>query len=82
MGFAACEAAQQQLRRRHGGLERPGRTWHLVAWMKVVVYGAAERWTDGIDQAQELGNAGTAGHGRCGARGCRGNLALSSKPNV
>jgi type VII secretion ATPase EccA len=29
---------------------------HLVAWVKTVIYGAAERWTDVIDQVRGAGN--------------------------
>ncbi|MCL6001902.1 type VII secretion system ESX-1 AAA family ATPase EccA1, partial [Neisseria meningitidis] len=81
MGFAACEAAQGNYADAMEALEAApvAGSEHLVAWMKAVVYGAAERWTDVIDQDKRAGKwpdkflAGAAGvaHGVAAA-----NLAL------
>ncbi|OYO89384.1 type VII secretion AAA-ATPase EccA, partial [Serratia marcescens] len=81
MGFAACEAAQGNSADAMEALEAApvAGSEHLVAWMKAVVYGAAERWTDVIDQVKSAGKwpdkflAGAAGvaHGVAAA-----NLAL------
>lgn len=81
MGFAACEAAQGNYADAMEALEAApvAGSEHLVAWMKAVVYGAAERWTDVIDQVKSAGKwpdkflAGAAGvaHGVAAA-----NLAL------
>lgn len=81
MGFAACEAAQSNYADAMEALEAApvAGSEHLVAWMKAVVYGAAERWTDVIDQVKSAGKwpdkflAGAAGvaHGVAAA-----NLAL------
>lgn len=69
MGFAACEAAQGNYADAMEALEAApvAGSEHLVAWMKAVVYGAAERWTDVIDQVKSAGKwpdkflAGAAG---------------------
>lgn len=57
MGFAACEAAQGNYADAMEALEAApvAGSEHLVAWMKAVVYGAAERWTDVIDQVKSAG---------------------------
>jgi len=52
MGFAASEAEQGNCADAMEALEDTPSTGaeHLVAWLKAVVYGAAGRWTDVIDQ--------------------------------
>lgn len=62
MGFAACEAAQGNYADAMEALEAApvAGSEHLVAWMKAVVYGAAERWTDVIDQVKSAGNGRTS----------------------
>src|ERR1700753_13899 len=57
MGFAASEAAQgnyaDALEDTDAGTVIGGE--HLAAWTKAVIYGAAERWTDVIDQVKNAG---------------------------
>ncbi|MEQ0575362.1 type VII secretion AAA-ATPase EccA, partial [Mycobacterium tuberculosis] len=87
MGFAACEAAQGNYADAMEALEAApvAGSEHLVAWMKAVVYGAAERWTDVIDQVKSAGKwpdkflAGAAGvaHGVAAA-----NLALFTEAGL
>lgn len=69
MGFAACEAAQGNFADAMEAIDATSITGseHLVAWLKAVVYGAAERWTDVIDEVKGAGKwpdkflAGAAG---------------------
>ncbi|WP_454561435.1 type VII secretion AAA-ATPase EccA [Mycobacterium haemophilum] len=69
MGFAACEAAQGNFADAMEAIDATPVTGseHLVAWLKAVVYGAAERWTDVIDEVKGAGKwpdkflAGAAG---------------------
>lgn len=72
MGFAASEAAQGNFADAMEALEensaaRNAGSEHLVAWLKAVIYGAAERWTDVIDEVKGAGKwpdkflAGAAG---------------------
>ncbi|ETW22691.1 type VII secretion AAA-ATPase EccA [Mycobacterium gastri] len=54
MGFAASEAAQGNYADAMEAIEAsavPG-SEHLVSWLKAVIYGAAERWTDVIDEVK------------------------------
>lgn len=60
MGFAASEAAQGNYADALEALDAmapgaAGGSEHLVAWLKAVIYGAAERWTDVIDQVKGAG---------------------------
>ena len=57
MGFAASEAEQGNYADAMEALENTsaGGAEHLVAWVKAVVYGAAGRWTDVIDQIKGAG---------------------------
>ena len=84
MGFAVSEAAQGNYADAMEALEEApsAGTEHLVAWVKAVIYAAAERWTDVIDEVRGAGNwpdkflgaaAGVA-HGVAAA-----NLALFSE---
>ncbi len=52
MGFAASEAAQGNFVDAMEAIDAVNTAGaeHLVAWLKAVVYGAAERWTDVIDE--------------------------------
>jgi len=54
MGFAAHEAREGNFTDAMEALENvpPGGADHLIAWVKTVIYGAAERWTDVIDQVR------------------------------
>ncbi|BBZ63353.1 type VII secretion AAA-ATPase EccA [Mycolicibacterium monacense] len=54
MGFAVNEAKEGNFTDAMEALENvpPGGADHLIAWVKTVVYGAAERWTDVIDQVR------------------------------
>ncbi len=57
MGFAASEAAQRNFADAMEAIDAAATagTEHLVAWLKAVVYGAAERWTDVIDEVKGAG---------------------------
>lgn len=57
MGFAASEAAQGNYADALEAIEASSVTGseHLVAWVKAVIYGAAERWTDVIDEVKGAG---------------------------
>ena len=61
MGFAVHEAAEGNFADAMEALEDVPSTGaeHLVSWVKAVIYGAAERWTDVIDEVR--GAAGVAG---------------------
>ncbi|MCV7148753.1 type VII secretion AAA-ATPase EccA [Mycobacterium riyadhense] len=69
MGFAACEAEQGNYADALEAIEASavGGSEHLVAWLKAVIYGAAERWTDVIEEVKGAGKwpdkflAGAAG---------------------
>ena len=52
MGFAASEAAYDNFADALEALDAASAAGseHLVAWVKAVVYGAADRWTDVIDE--------------------------------
>jgi type VII secretion ATPase EccA len=73
MGFAVQEAAEGNHADAMEALEdaRSAGAEHLVAWVKTVIYGAAERWTDVIDEVRGaanwpdkfLGAAGGVAHG-------------------
>ncbi len=73
MGFAAKEAAEGNYADAMEALEDvPARgSEHLVSWVKAVVYAAAQRWTDVIDEVRGagswpdkfLGAAGGVAHG-------------------
>ncbi|EUA07989.1 type VII secretion AAA-ATPase EccA [Mycobacterium kansasii 732] len=54
MGFAASEAAQGNYADAMEAIEASavGGSEHLVSWLKAVIYGAAERWTDVIDEVK------------------------------
>lgn len=57
MGFAASEAALGNYADAMEALEessaaRVAGSEHLLAWLKAVIYGAAERWTDVIDEVK------------------------------
>jgi type VII secretion ATPase EccA len=58
MGFAVHEAAVGNHADAMEALEDAPATGaeHLVAWVKTVIYGAAERWTDVIDEVRGAGN--------------------------
>jgi type VII secretion ATPase EccA len=57
MGFAASEAAQGNYADAMEAMDGNQVTGseHLVAWLKAVIYGAAERWTDVIDEVKTAG---------------------------
>ena len=57
MGFAANEAAIGNYADAMEALEDIPATGaeHLVSWLKAVIYGAAERWTDVIDEVRGSG---------------------------
>ncbi len=57
MGFAANEAAIGNYADAMEALEDIPSTGaeHLVSWLKAVIYGAAERWTDVIDEVRGAG---------------------------
>lgn len=57
MGFAANEAVVGNYADAMEALEDAPTSGaeHLVAWIKAVIYGAAERWTDVIDQVRGAG---------------------------
>ncbi len=57
MGFAVHEAAVGNYADAMEALEDVPSTGaeHLVAWVKAVIYGAAERWTDVIDEVKGAG---------------------------
>ena len=57
MGFAAHEAAIGNYADAMEALEDVPSTGaeHLVSWLKAVIYGAAERWTDVIDEVRGAG---------------------------
>ncbi|KAA1250506.1 type VII secretion AAA-ATPase EccA [Mycobacterium simiae] len=69
MGFAASEAAQGNYADALEAIEASALAGseHLVSWLKAVIYGAAERWTDVIDEVKSGGKwpdkflAGAAG---------------------
>lgn len=54
MGFAVQEAAEGNFADAMEALEDApsGGSDHLVSWVKAVIYGAAQRWTDVIDQVR------------------------------
>lgn len=54
MGFAASEAAQGNYADAMEAIEASAvaGSEHLVSWLKAVIYGAAERWTDVIDEVK------------------------------
>lgn len=54
MGFAACEAAQGNYVDAMEAIDAGSVSGseHLVSWLKTVIYGAAERWTDVIDEVK------------------------------
>ncbi len=54
MGFAASEAAQGNFADAMEAIHTANTAGveHLAAWLKAVVYGAAERWTDVIDEVK------------------------------
>ncbi|BCI50783.1 ESX-1 secretion system protein EccA1 [Mycolicibacterium litorale] len=54
MGFAVHEAEEGNFADAMEALDNvpPGGAEHLIAWVKAVIYGAAERWTDVIDQVR------------------------------
>ena len=54
MGFAVQEATEGNFADAMEALEDApsGGSDHLVAWVKAVIYGAAQRWTDVIDQVR------------------------------
>ncbi|OBB27274.1 type VII secretion AAA-ATPase EccA [Mycolicibacterium peregrinum] len=54
LGFAVQEAAEGNYADAMEALEDApaGGSEHLVAWVKAVIYGAAQRWTDVIDQVR------------------------------
>lgn len=54
MGFAASEAAQGNYADAMEAIEASAvaGSEHLVSWLKAVIYGAAERWTDVIDEVR------------------------------
>ena len=54
MGFAVHEAAEGNYTDAMEALEDAPSAGaeHLVSWVKAVIYGAAERWTDVIDQVR------------------------------
>ncbi|GAS89018.1 type VII secretion AAA-ATPase EccA [Mycolicibacterium brisbanense] len=54
MGFAVQEAAEGNYADAMEALEAApaGGSEHLVAWVKAVIYAAAQRWTDVIDQVR------------------------------
>ncbi|MFV8048300.1 type VII secretion AAA-ATPase EccA [Mycobacterium sp. 48b] len=54
MGFAVQEASEGNFADAMEALEDApsGGSDHLVAWVKAVIYGAAQRWTDVIDQVR------------------------------
>lgn len=73
MGFAVNEAAEGNFADAMEALEgvpAPGAE-HLVSWVRAVIYGAAERWTDVIDEVRSaagwpdkfLGAAAGVAHG-------------------
>jgi type VII secretion ATPase EccA len=57
MGFAAHEASVGNFADAMEALEDVPSTGaeHLVSWVKAVIYGAAERWTDVIDEVRGAG---------------------------
>jgi type VII secretion ATPase EccA len=58
MGFAAHEAVEGNHADAMEALEDVPSTGaeHLVAWVKTVIYGSAERWTDVIDEVRSAGS--------------------------
>src|SRR5689334_2226408 len=54
LGFAVCEAGQGNYADAMEALDSAPATGgeHLVAWVKAVVYAAAQRWTDVIDEVR------------------------------
>jgi type VII secretion ATPase EccA len=58
MGFAVSEAAAGNFADAMDALEGTpsGGSEHLVSWIKAVIYGAAERWTDVIDEVRGAPN--------------------------
>ncbi len=57
MGFAASEAAQGNYADAMEAIDAGAVTGseHLVSWLKAVIFGAAERWTDVIDEVKGAG---------------------------
>jgi type VII secretion ATPase EccA len=58
MGFAVNEAAHGNFADAMDALDdvQAGPSEHLLAWVRAVVYGAAGRWTDVIEQVRAAGN--------------------------
>ncbi len=57
MGFASSEAAQGNFADALEAMDASAVSGseHLVSWLKAVIYGAAERWTDVIDEVKGAG---------------------------
>lgn len=57
MGFASSEAAQGNFADALEAIDASAvaGSEHLVSWLKAVIYGAAERWTDVIDEVKGAG---------------------------
>ncbi len=57
MGFASSEAAQGNYADALEAMDASAVSGseHLVSWLKAVIYGAAERWTDVIDEVKGAG---------------------------
>ncbi|OBJ63654.1 type VII secretion AAA-ATPase EccA [Mycobacterium asiaticum] len=57
MGFASSEAAQGNYADALEAIDASAVTGseHLVSWLRAVIYGAAERWTDVIDEVKGAG---------------------------
>lgn len=57
MGFASSEAAQGNYADALEAMDASAvaGSEHLVSWLKAVIYGAAERWTDVIDEVKGAG---------------------------
>ncbi|MGB0970197.1 MAG: type VII secretion AAA-ATPase EccA [Mycobacterium sp.] len=57
LGFAVSEAAEGNYADAMEALEEAPSAGaeHLVAWVKAVIYSAAERWTDVIDEVRDAG---------------------------
>ncbi|CAM4454763.1 Type VII secretion system protein EccA1 [Mycobacterium basiliense] len=78
MGFSSSEAAQGNYADAMEAIEASAvqGSEHLVSWIKAVIYGAAERWTDVIDEVKGaakwpdkfLAGAGGVAHGVAAAK--------------
>lgn len=57
MGFATCEALQGNYADAVEAIDASSvaGSEHLVSWLKAVIYGAAQRWTDVIDEVKNAG---------------------------